>query len=301
MRSSGNRQRFGCACLSTGVTWPGLLAIILLSLPIRIAATLQPEVITNWLGMPFVTIPAGSFQMGTSDRQAAIREMDEPNLDAFRDEQPVHVVRISRPFLLGQTEVTQDQWLKVMENKPGPKEYWDRVDWRDLPVVSVSWHMAQRFTEELSKLDPDYDYRLPTEAEWEYAARAVSSGLRPMPGNELPEHAWFIASSGDHLHPVATRRPNAFGVYDMLGNTWEWVADWYAPDSYGDGEMRIDPTGPADGRSRVRRGGSYHCPLFQTRPGYRSANTPDTRYSVIGFRVVAIALPSQANGTEKQW
>lgn len=243
---------------------------------------------TNSLGMSFVTIPAGSFQMGTGDREAAIREMDEPDPDAFRDELPVHEIRISQPFLLGQTEITQAQWLEVMENRPGPAGYWEHDDWRHLPVVSISWHMARRFTEELGRLDPDYDYRLPTEAEWEYAARAGSRGLRPMPADQLPEHAWFIANSDDHPHPVASRLPNAFGVHDMLGNVWEWVADWYAPDSYGDGGLRADPAGVADGRSRVRRGGSYHCPLFQTRPGYRAANTPDTRYSVIGLRVVAI-------------
>jgi formylglycine-generating enzyme required for sulfatase activity len=261
------------------------------ALPGGIAAAAQAGSVTNRLGMSFATIPAGSFRMGTGDRQAAIREMDEPDADAFRDEQPVHEVRISRPFLLGQTEVTQAEWLKVMENRPGPAEYWERNDWRNLPVVSVSWYMAQRFTEELGKLDPDYKYRLPTEAEWEYAARAGSTGLRPVPGDELPQHAWFILNSGDHPHPVATRQANAFGLHDMLGNAWEWVADWYAPDSYGDGGTRLDPAGPADGRSRVRRGGSYHCPLHQTRPGYRAANAPGTRYSVIGFRVVAI--PSQ--------
>ena len=271
--------------------WPGVLAIALLGLPPGIVTAAQPELVTNRIGMAFVRIPAGSFRMGISDRQAAIREMDAPNPEAFRDEQPIHEVRISHPFRLGQTEVTQSQWLQVMENRPGPKAHWERADWRDLPVVSVSWNMARRFAEELGKLDPEHDYRLPTEAEWEYAARAGASGLRPMPGDELPEHAWFIVNSGDQPHPVATRRANAFGVYDLLGNAWEWVADWYAPDSYGDGGMRLDPTGPADGRSRVRRGGSYHCPLFQTRPGYRSANSPDTRYSVIGFRVIAIASP----------
>jgi formylglycine-generating enzyme required for sulfatase activity len=254
-------------------------------------AQAQPDTVTNLLGMQFVTIPAGSFRMGTPNRQAAIAEMDEPDRHAFRDEQPAHRVRLSQPFLLGRTEVTQAQWFRVMQNKPGPQAHWRRADWDTLPVVSVSWHMAQRFAEELGKLDADYRYRLPTEAEWEYAARAGSTGLRPVPSDRLPERAWYIANSGDEPHPVATRRANAFGIHDMLGNAWEWVADWYAPDSYGDGTVRLDPTGPTDGRSRVRRGGSYHCPLHQTRPGYRSANTPETRYSVIGFRLVAVPTP----------
>ncbi len=228
--------------------------------------------------------------MGTTnqDRQIALQETEDAGTDAYLDEQPFHEVRISQPFLLGQTEVTQSQWLKIMENRPGPAEYWQRSDWQDLPVVSVSWNMAERFTEELGKLDPDYSYRLPTEAEWEYASRAGKPGLRPMPKNKLQAYAWFIANSGDQPQPVATRQANSFGLYDMFGNAWEWVADWYAPNSYGNGASRDDPVGPAEGHARVRRGGSYHCPLFQTRPGYRAANTPDTRYSVISLRVVAI-------------
>lgn len=248
--------------------------------------------VQNDLGMVFVTIPAGGFSMGTTekDRQQAIAEMPEPDAGAFTDEQPVHRVEIIRPFLLGQTEVTQGQWLKVMENRPGPEEYWQHKDWAKLPVVSVSWHMAQRFVEELGKMDGTYNYRLPTEAEWEYAARAGTSGLRPVPVSELHDIAWYIETSGDHPHPIASLQANRFGVYDMLGNVWEWVSDWYAPDTYGDGTLRRQPAGPPDGRSRVRRGGSYHCPLFQTRPGYRGANPPETRYSVIGFRVVAVPV-----------
>jgi len=87
---------------------------------------------------------------------------------------------------------------------------------------------------------------------------------------------------------VATRKPNRFGVYDMMGNVWEWVDDWYAADTYTK-EKRTDPTGPSNGRSKVRRGGSYHCPLHLTRPGYRSANPPGTRYEVLGFRIIAEA------------
>jgi hypothetical protein len=159
---------------------------------------------------------------------------------------------------------------------------------RDLPVVGISWFMARRFTEELGKMDPDYTYRLPTEAEWEYAARADNDGLRPVGVLDLSDHAWFIEASGDQPHPVAALQASGFGLYDMLGNAWEWVDDWYAADSYGDGPARLDPQGPGQGRGRVRRGGSYHCPLFQVRPGLRAADTPDTHYSVIGFRVVAM-------------
>jgi formylglycine-generating enzyme required for sulfatase activity len=246
------------------------------------------NIVANDLGMDFVKIPAGHFKMGISEdeRQVVIDEMEKPDFDAFVDEQPQHTVKISNSFLLGKTEVTQSQWLKVMENKPGPKENWQQENWQELPVVSISWFMAKRFTDELSKMDSKYNYRLPTEAEWEYAARAGNNRLRPVSIEKLKDYAWRFQNSGDIPHPVASLKANAFGVHDMLGNVWEWVADWYAPDTYIE-TVRVDPSGPEKGLSRVRRGGSYHCPLFQTRPNYRSANTPGTDYPVIGFRVVA--------------
>jgi formylglycine-generating enzyme required for sulfatase activity len=150
--------------------------------------------------------------------------------------------------------------------------------------------MAQRFVEELNRVDGMFRYRLPREAEWEYAARAGSDGIRPYPSDRLTAHAWFIQNSGDVPHPVATRQPNAFGLYDMLGNALEWVEDRYAADIY-TATRRIDPEGPEQGPLRVRRGGSYHCPLWQTRPAYRAADTPRTAYSVIGFRVAAEEKP----------
>jgi len=264
-----------------------LVVLFLFSSPVS-SESFEPMM--NQFEMKFITIPAGSFYMGTTtkNRQAALEETKDAKADDYLDEQPKHEVKFSQSFFLGQTEVTQSQWLKIMENRPGPEEYWKRSDWQNLPVVSVSWNMAKRFTEELSKMDSDYTYRLPTEAEWEYASRGGHQGLRPMAKDKLENHAWFIANSGDEPHPVATRQANDFGLYDMFGNAWEWVADWYAPDSYGDGSSRNNPMGPEKGHARIRRGGSYHCPIFQTRPGFRAANTPDTRYSVISFRVVAI-------------
>lgn len=225
--------------------------------------------------------------MGTPDVEEALFEIPEPQPGDVLDEAPAHTVTISQNFWLGKTEVTQKQWLSVMDNKPGPETHWVHKDWESLPVVSVSWHMAKRFAEELSKIDSDYDYRLPTEAEWEYAARAGSSELRPVPVDNLTDHAWYIDNSGDVPHPVAQRKANAFGVHDMLGNAWEWVEDWYNPTTY-TSENRIDPQGPSQGSAKVRRGGSFHCPLHLTRPGYRAANKPGTRYEVVGFRVVAV-------------
>ena len=259
------------------------LFALLLSLPVHAS-----NIIENFLGMRFVEIPAGEFIMGTEDITDAVMEIPEPEKNALSDETPAHKVVISKAFYLGQTEVTQQQWFKVMENKPGPERLWQREDWKSLPVVSVNWYMAQRFVEELSKMDDKYRYRLPTEAEWEYVAKDGVNALRPVDTDELEDYAWFINNSTDIPQPVASRKPNGFGVYDMMGNAWEWVADWYAADTY-TSEQRTDPTGPAEGRSKVRRGGSYHCPLHLTRPGYRSANPPGTQYEVIGLRVIAEA------------
>ena len=264
--------------------YTSILSVLLLFAPEVNASEFK----RNSLDMEFSYISPGKFQMGTrmDDAEDIEDEMLNPEPGVFDDESPKHTVTISQGFWMQRTEVTQAQWHQVMENKPGPQEYWLRDDWRELPVVSISWIMAQRFIEELNKTDEDFHYRLPTEAEWEYVARAGSYNVRPYPVSLLTDYAWFIKSSGDKPHPVATRKPNAWGLYDTLGNAWEWVNDWYAPDTY-QKSTRVDPQGPAEGGSRVRRGGSYHCPLHQTRPGYRAANTPDTSYSVIGFRLVA--------------
>lgn len=261
---------------------PRCVALALLLAP-SVHAT---DTVENFLGMRFISIPAGEFIMGTRDLTEAIMEVPAPEDNALSEESPAHRVVIAKPFYIAQTEVTQEQWFKVMQNKPGPDEGWTHNNWRSLPVVSVSWNMTKRFVEEINKMDAQYRYRLPSEAEWEYVAKDGVDALRPVAIEQLDDYAWFINNSTDVPHTVATRKPNRFGVHDMLGNVWEWVEDWYAADIYTNHE-RIDPTGPTHGRSKVRRGGSFHCPLHLTRPAYRSANPPDTRYEVVGFRVVA--------------
>lgn len=244
------------------------------------------KLIENGQGMKFVRIPAGEFIMGTQNLAEALSEIIQPKTGELQDETPAHRVVVSRPFYIGQTEVTQQQWLAVMENKPGDPGLWHRKDWQQLPVTAVSWFMARAFVRELTTMDAQYAYRLPTEAEWEYVAKAGSPRLRPVTLAELEDHVWYIDNSGDIPHAVATRQANAFGVYDMLGSVWEWVDDWYDANTY-TRDTRIDPEGPRQGQSKVRRGGSYHCPLHMVRPGYRSANAPDTRYDVFGLRVIA--------------
>lgn len=244
------------------------------------------EKIINFAGMGFIKIPAAEFIMGLKDRDDALIEVPSAKDDELMDELPAHKVSISHDFYIGETEVTQQQWFHVMENMPGDKSLWQGKKWQNLPVSSISWFMAERFIQEINKMDNVYNYRFPTEAEWEYVARAGSDKLRPVDEEVLAEYAWYIDSSDDKVHAVATKKPNAFGVYDMLGNLWEWVGDWYDKDSYKQ-KNKINPQGPVQGWSRVRRGGSYHCSLHLVRPGYRSANKPDTSYEVTGFRLVA--------------
>lgn len=242
----------------------------------------------NGHGMEFVAIPQGEFLMGSTPEELdkVLFEMEAADMIQIKDEAPRHKVKISKPYWLGRTEITQEQWLKVMKTKPGPAEHWSRPDWKTLPMVTTSWNMAQQFVAKLSKLDKRYRYRLPTEAEWEYAARAGSNELRPMPVEQLGEYAWMLSNSGDVQHPVATRKPNAFGLYDMLGNAWEWVDDRYSEYSP---SAKTDPVGPKNSKRPIRRGGSYHCPLYQMRPAFRTPDPhQDIKYTVTGFRVVAV-------------
>jgi formylglycine-generating enzyme required for sulfatase activity len=197
----------------------------------------NPE-FTNSLGMRFVRIDSGSFRMGS----------DHPDLES--SEQPVHDVTLTKGFELQATEVTQAQWQAVMGRNPshfkGP----------DLPVESVSWEDVQEFLQKLSAREKGTPYRLPTEAEWEYACRA--GGQEPDEAVNLGREAWYAENSGGGsegtTHPVGRKKPNAWGLYDMRGNVEEWVQDWYGPYSP---ERQIDPQGPSYGEYRVVRGGSY--------------------------------------------
>ena len=261
------------------------LTLALLILLLSTSPSIANESLKNSLDMRFVRIPAGSFVMGNTQIDETAFELPDGDVQRIQDETPPHTVRISRDFWLGATEVTQGQWLRLMGNRPGPAALWRRADWQRLSVVSVSWNDAQRFIQKLNAKEKTKSYRLPSEAEWEYAGRAGSPNARPFPKDKLPEHAWFIKNSKDEPHPVASKLANAWGLYDMLGNAWEWVADRYHQDYYASAP-NVDPQGPSTGEQRVRRGGSYHCETHIMRVNYRAADTPDTRYSVLGFRLV---------------
>ncbi len=186
-------------------------------------------------GIEFVWVPEGEFRMGSTSPEAN------------DNEQPVTQVRISRGFWLGQHEVTQSEWQGVMGTNPSEFSGCGRC-----PVEMVSWNDAQEFIGRLNGRSGGSRYRLPTEAEWEYAARAGTTGDRY--AANLGAIAWSGENSGGSTHPVGQKAPNAWGLHDMLGNVWEWVQDWYG--RYPGGTV-TDPQGPSSGSHRVNRGGGW--------------------------------------------
>jgi formylglycine-generating enzyme required for sulfatase activity len=225
---------------------------------------------TNSIGMKFVLIPAGTFMMGA----------DKNDEDAADDEQPRHQVTISKPFYLGVYEVTQQQWTAVMGNNPS----YHKGD--DNPVEMVSWDDAQDFIKRLNQKEAHSRYRLPTEAEWEYAARAGSTSTYFFGDDEsqLGDHAWYYDNSGKETHPVGQKRPNAWGLYDIIGNVNEWVGDWWGETYYANSPSS-DPTGPLSGHDRAVRGSSWNSDARICRSAYRGRHEPSSRDEFAGFRL----------------
>jgi len=217
--------------------------------------------------MQFATIPAGSFMMGCSPGDG----------DCYAEEKPVRRVTITRPFEMNKFQLTQQDYEAVMNTNPS------NFKGSNLPVENVSWDDAQRFCEAVNGKGDGYRYRLPTEAEWEYAARAGDPSSRYGP---LLQVAWFRDNSGGTTHPVGEKQPNAFGLYDTLGNVWEWVQDWYGI-TYFSHKPESDPKGPQSGEYRVSRGGSWRGVVRgQSRVSARYILKPNTRSLVVGFRCV---------------
>jgi formylglycine-generating enzyme required for sulfatase activity len=225
---------------------------------------------TNSIGMKFVLIPAGTFMMGA-----------EKKLEGTHDyELPSHQVTISKFFYLGVYEVTQGQWQAVMGNNPS------KFKGKDNPVEQVSWKDIQVFIRRLNQKEGHSRYRLPTEAEWEYAARARSTSIYYFGDDEsqLGDYEWYRANSGNTTHPVGQKRPNAWGLYDILGNLTEWAEDWFGETYYANSPS-VDPTGPSSGSMRALRGGCWASDARGSRSAYRGGNSPDYSDQIEGFRL----------------
>ncbi|MCX6276550.1 MAG: bifunctional serine/threonine-protein kinase/formylglycine-generating enzyme family protein [Bacteroidetes bacterium] len=213
-----------------------------------------------------VFVQGGTFNMGTSDGEYA--------------ERPVHSVTIG-DFYIGKYEVTQIQWRAVMGYNPSNYSGCD-----DCPVENVSWNDVQEFIQKLNQ-KTGKSYRLPTEAEWEYAAKGgdKSNGYTYSGSNSVGDVAWYSENSGSKTHPVGQKQPNELGLYDMSGNVWEWCSDWY--DDY-QGSPTSNPKGPSSGYRHVGRGGSGILFSSFCRPEYRINNAPDNRDISLGFRLAFV-------------
>lgn len=232
-----------------------------------------PDDFTIWVnGVAFemVYVEGGTFAMGATSEQGS---------EAENGEKPARRVTVS-DFYIGKYEVTQAQWKAVMGNNPS----YFKGD--DLPVENVSWNDIQEFLRKLNAQATGRRFRLPTEAEWEYAARGgdKSRGYKYSGGNNIGSVAWYYDNSGKKTHPVGQKSSNELGLYDMSGNVWEWCQDWYG--SYS-GNDQTDPTGPSTGSSRVLRGGSWRSGARYCRVANRSSISPDYGDCNVGLRLVA--------------
>lgn len=212
--------------------------------------------------------------------------------DGSDDEGPIREVRITKPFYVGVYEVTNAQWKVVMGEVPNNSQNDQR------PVEQVSWDDAVAFCRKLSELSAETRagrvYRLPTEAEWEYACRAGSTTAYSFGDNAkgLCEHGWFAGQT----HAVGRKMSNAWGLFDMHGNVWEWCSDWYRLYL---ADETTDPSGPAEGSFRVYRGGSWNCSVEECRSAYRGWSVPENRYDDVGFRVAVSASGAKSPEAEE--
>jgi formylglycine-generating enzyme required for sulfatase activity len=202
------------------------------------------------------------------------------------DEKPVHDVTLTRPFEIQKTEVTQFQYFMMMLKNPS----YFRKNNMDRPVEMVSYDDAKKFIAKLNELDAEYTYRLPTEAEWEYASRGgVATGYSfGDDASKLKDYAWFEDNSGEQTHDVALKNPNQYGLYDMAGNVWEWISDYYGEDYYSSPDASVDPKGPKAGSDRVLRGGSWNFDASSCSCANRF-NNPGSKFYSYGFRLVRTA------------
>ncbi len=216
-------------------------------------------------GIKMVSVPAGCFQMGSNEGG-----------EYTDDEKPVHRVCLSA-YKIGKYEVTQSQWKKVMGNNPS------HFKGNNKPVEKVSWDDVQKFIRKLNQQTGQH-YRLPSEAEWEYACRSGGRDQKYCGGNNAGSVAWYDDNSGNETHDVGQKQANGLGLYDMSGNVWEWVQDRY-DSGYYKNSPTTNPKGASGGAVRVFRGGSWHSDASNLRSAFRDYNSPDRRGNILGFRL----------------
>ncbi len=255
--------------VAAGAVVASVLAVVLFSLS-KSSGDIPPwsdwpTQITTADSIEFVLVLPGSFRMGSA--------YGEDN------EQPARAVELTRPYYIGRYEVTRGEWETVMDTVPA-----NPLAGALHPVSNISWEEVQVFLDSLNENDRAYRYRLPTEAEWEYVARA-GSDTTYFWGGDQSRMDDFAVCEGSVSFPVGSRAPTRHGVYDVLGNVWEWTADWAGPYEAGDA---VDPRGPRDGTLRVVRGGSFGGNPDNCRSARRLAFEPDKNYRQVGFRIAAV-------------
>jgi len=246
----------------------------------------------NSIGIRFVLVPPGEFDMGSTEAEVAklleeAKATNQPSwyIERLPGEAPKHRVRITKPFYLAASEVTQSQYERVMGNNPSKFK-----EDANCPVEMVNWDEASAFCRKLGELPEERSgqraYRLPTEAEWECACRAGTTTTW-YSGDEaagLKEIGWYVANSGGKTHPVCEKTPNAWGLYDMHGNVWEWCQDWWGEGYYATSPLE-DPTGATGGSRRVYRGGGWNRDASNGRASDRCGDDPGDRGGNLGFRL----------------
>ena len=245
-----------------------MLSLLLLAVALASCEQGDPNKRTytvNGVQFKMVKVEGGTFTMGGTEEQ----------LISYDNELPLHQVTLA-DFAIGETEVTQELWAAVM----GTTAYQEE---KNLPMEYVSWEDCQKFIAKLNMLTGE-TFRLPTEAEWEYAARGGQKSLNyHYSGSDtLSNVAWYWENSDQRTHPVATKQANELGIYDMCGNVWEWCQDWYA--NY-DATEQTNPVGPEEGTERVDRGGSWTSSAGTCRVAYRGNYNPRKRNSYLGLRL----------------
>ena len=257
-------------------------AALLLLAPHSAAGQARDSVALPGSAILVLRIPPGTFQMGSdrvifADDHWKACATCPPRNDV---ERPVHQVTISRAFWMGRFPVTQRQWQAVMGSNPSRMK---RAG-LDAPVEQVSYRDVQAFLAKLNAMQARWTVRLPSEAEWEYAARAGTTGDTYGP---LDSIAWYAGNGSGTTHEVGLKASNAFGLNDMLGNVWQWCEDWFGP--YPD-SATTDPIGPPTGDLHVTRGGCFYCDAVHERAARRNRDTEDHASQSVGFRIVAVPI-----------